>query len=464
MRLVQSKSWRDYFVGPKIFKRSETPRNLAQQYYIKRRIFSKLLFYLILTILSLIVGAGAREGLVVGLSLIIYAAYLYGLGWASAQGLRITRTISPKRIFSGESVTVTITLENRSAFQLKDLLVVDQFQGAADPTESIWIDEDIGPGRSIQKKYLKKCNVGMGTFAFTPLRVRSYDPLGIFEFYVTEDEKSLVEVYPKMDVLPQVAMQGSFESLFFGIYDIQKRGGELNFSGVRDFSRGDSLRHIAWKQTAKHSRLLVKDFERVVDTPVSIVIELGNRSHIGTPAKSTWEYCKRLALNLVSQQVNNGNPVQVLTQGKIMPFGRGADHYHWTALELMNLLPQDDQNEMSLLQKYDEFFPPGSTVFYISPTAGQAASDAEKVLFSLMRLTERGIRVTGFLIDSASLIPLALDVDSKSNVLKESNRYQATLQKYAKNLNELKIPIFIIPYVETEKMGEYLLENTLLRR
>src|SRR5262249_12683959 len=139
-------------------------------------------------------------------------------------------------------------------------------------------------------KIRRKCDAGMGIKEFGPMIAVVTDPLGLFEFQVVDDDLDRIEIFPKLEPIPEIPMAGSENSFLFGLYDVRTRGGSVNFIGIRDYVAGDSLRHISWRLSAKYSKLLVKEFEKSVNTDVSVVLNMDGREHMGQHSESTWEF------------------------------------------------------------------------------------------------------------------------------------------------------------------------------
>lgn len=52
----------------------------------------------------------------------------------------------------------------------------------------------------------------------------------------------------------------------------QSAGHSSEFFGIREYRYGDSMRHIDWKMTAKHSEIIVREFEEVINNSFIIAV------------------------------------------------------------------------------------------------------------------------------------------------------------------------------------------------
>lgn len=86
------------------------------------------------------------------------------------------------------------------------------------------------------------------------MRLSSTLPFGLFRAWswITPDQHVLV--YPRIldDVRPPMHGEDANERI---------AGGD-EFSGLRDYRPGDPLRHVAWKASARHAHMLVREFDR----------------------------------------------------------------------------------------------------------------------------------------------------------------------------------------------------------
>lgn len=79
-------------------------------------------------------------------------------------------------------------------------------------------------------------------------------PLGLFRAWGWITPAKRVLVYPRdlHDVPPPASAEDPAE---------RTQGGD-EFSGLRDYHPGDPIRHVAWKASARHDHLLVREFDR----------------------------------------------------------------------------------------------------------------------------------------------------------------------------------------------------------
>ncbi|MGH8234417.1 MAG: DUF58 domain-containing protein [Rhodanobacteraceae bacterium] len=86
------------------------------------------------------------------------------------------------------------------------------------------------------------------------MQVSSTLPFGLFRAWSWITPEQEVLVYPRIlhDATPPVRNNDPNE---------RTAGGD-EFAGLRDYHPGDPIRHVAWKASARHDQLLVREFDR----------------------------------------------------------------------------------------------------------------------------------------------------------------------------------------------------------
>jgi len=182
-----------------------------------------------------------------------------------------TRQLSQRRVFIGEEVTLAVTLTNRKPVPLGRVSVEDELPDSLQISEA-----DIGSSASPNTQSLRHGTSMMwyervtweyklrpterGLFYLGPARLRSGDLFGFFDAEAGLPERDYLLVYPRVLQLPDLGLP-ALRPLG------ENRGGIRIFSdlarpsGIRDYVRGDQLRAVDWKATARMQRLQVRTFE-----------------------------------------------------------------------------------------------------------------------------------------------------------------------------------------------------------
>lgn len=94
-----------------------------------------------------------------------------------------------------------------------------------------------------------------GQRTFGPVRFVARDVLGLLETDLTVPSRSTVLVYPSVRTLTRAAVDD-----LGALYDTSRTDERDEFDTLREYERGDPLRDIHWKSTAKREDLIVKQF------------------------------------------------------------------------------------------------------------------------------------------------------------------------------------------------------------
>ncbi|ACZ41993.1 protein of unknown function DUF58 [Thermobaculum terrenum ATCC BAA-798] len=192
-----------------------------------------------------------------------------------------------------------------------------------------------------------------GVYRLGPLTVTASDPFGIFSRTIQIGRSHELVIYPQIVTIsdfrvPALELPGGSIT--------QKRTFQANpyASSVRDYNPGDSLSHVSWKATARHQRLMVKEFEFDPVSDIWLVLDLNRRWHVPTAShechvrddpsrrylNSTVEYAVTTASSLASYLLERGRSVGLITWSKdryvVLP-DRGIKQL-WKILDVLALV------------------------------------------------------------------------------------------------------------------------------
>jgi uncharacterized protein (DUF58 family) len=117
-------------------------------------------------------------------------------------------------------------------------------------------------GEQIDVRVPARCDA-RGTVSLPSVRMECRFPLGLFRYVVDVEQPGEVLVLPALGRLRQ-SMAGYRRAGRGAPQRVpQTPSGEDEFSGLRDYREGDSLRHVHWRRSARTGELLVRE-----DTPL----------------------------------------------------------------------------------------------------------------------------------------------------------------------------------------------------
>ncbi len=360
----------------------------------------------------------------------------------SAHDITLKRDISKDMFTEGDEFEVAIQVKNNTRGWLQRILIYDHFDGTAQPTSFFLLNGGIRPGTTQVLKYKKKCNVGMGEYRFKSLGASIADPLGLFHFQVIDDASLDVYVGPKIQDLREMIFKPSQSSRGFGQHETMARGENVNFEGVRDYERGDPLRHIAWKLSARQGELFVKTFENQVNIDVTFFLELHPHLQLGFQSFSTWEYMRDITISMMTQLVRSGEKFQLITNNLYVPFGSGKNHMYFIGRNLATMLSEErileeNTEEKIMLPWYQGYLPPESILFYCVPYLPTVEG---AIVDSLAHLHQRGMSIIVVLIDAQSIVEkMPMDSRRVINLYNMHGNYKRDIREFGLYLQSLGI-------------------------
>lgn len=224
-------------------------------------------FVLALTVAGAVLGAAFSwveawfAAVVGGLLLLVAAPFLVG-----SRAYRVRLELDRRSVTVGGEVQLRVIVENggsRPALPaVAELPVGPALRELTVPF--------IGPGASVELP-VRVAAVRRGVVPVGPLTVARRDPVGLLRREVTWPERHLVHVHPAIAVLPPNSA-GLVRDLE-GASSRRLTDSDLSFYAVREYARGDAMRHVHWKSTAKTGTLMVRQYEESQTARVAVLFD-----------------------------------------------------------------------------------------------------------------------------------------------------------------------------------------------
>ena len=184
-----------------------------------------------------------------------------------------------------------------------------------------------------------------GNYRFGRTAVRYLSRLGLVWCQADASEEQAVKVYPNMRRAREIELKALGARSFLAIQRRAVRRGEgREFESMRDYVRGDELRHISWTATALRSRLTTRQYQIERDQTVIIAIDGGRlmTGRIGDETK--FDTAIHASLALMSACARAGDNCGLLVFGrrvkKYLPPSRGVEHVDAVLEALHDLEPE----------------------------------------------------------------------------------------------------------------------------
>ena len=201
-----------------------------------------------------------RDALFAGASLLLALSLVGYFGAARAARSLSVEWEAPDRVFASEEFPLRVTVRNRGR------AAVGGIEFFASPIEAAGEKPGAAlarvPGRGGATLDLATRLRHRGRHRIFAPRVVTGWPFGLFRATLAPAGDRSVLVYPRRVPVPARALRSLHpEPAPRESAAAVPRGGEL-LRGVRPFAPGDSPRSIAWRASARHGRLLSREFER----------------------------------------------------------------------------------------------------------------------------------------------------------------------------------------------------------
>ena len=326
------------------------------------------------------------------LPIVCYVWTVFGI-----RGISVQAENPPEHCQVGERFQQEITISNSSRIP-KLWLKVEQNSDMPRQRDATVLN--VFPGGSCCWRTSVHCQ-HRGRYNLGSVAATATDPFGLFSRERNFGEPRSILVYPATFDLPLFRLS-SFSD--FGHGSGYQSIGQIspNASSVREFTTGDSLRHIHWHSTAHTDKLMVKVFDpdRSYNgsKTVWVVLDMDRTSHLGEGEESTEEYGVTIAASLIRKHLGSGMRVGMVAssdQSHLFPPEREKDSL-WSMLEALALMKATGNVPVGqLISENIERFR-GNSVIIVTPSATDELADITP------RLVNRTDSVAAILLDTAS--------------------------------------------------------------
>ena len=224
--------------------------------------------------------------------------------------LALVRTVSPQLVAAGQPARVTLALSNEGRGPNGVLLLEDHVPYVLG-TRPRFVLESIGHGWRESVTYQVRSDV-RGRFEIGPMSVRVSDPFGLVELGRTFRTTVPLTVTPRTVLLPQIPLGGAWT----GSGDNRPRAfaiGSAEDVTVREYRRGDDLRRVHWRSSARFGELMVRREEQPWQSRATLVLDNRAGSHRGQGIASSLEAAVSAAASVAVHLTHRGFAVRLVT-------------------------------------------------------------------------------------------------------------------------------------------------------
>jgi uncharacterized protein (DUF58 family) len=224
--------------------------------------------------------------------------------------LACTRSLDPGRAPVGSSARVILRLQNMSRLPTGTLLLEDRLPYALGSRPRVVL-ERLGAHQASSVAYTVRADV-RGRYPIGPLVIRLTDPFGLCELTRSFPSVDRLIVIPQVVPLPAVRLGGEYA----GTGDSRARSvavhGEDD-AATREYRRGDDLRRVHWRSTARTGALMVRREEQPWETRATVVLDTRAAAHQGEGPTASFEWAVSAVASIAVHLRTVGYKVRLVT-------------------------------------------------------------------------------------------------------------------------------------------------------
>lgn len=312
-----------------------------------RFIFSRR-FYLLLAValvpLSLSWNVpSARYGVLVYDVLLIAVAIVdYAISRKLPAGLTVVRRLD-RRLAIGSVARVTVCVDNATDRKFY-LRIKDEYPAAMRLEDGREAGFMVEPHQTAEFFY-HLTPTRRGRYEFGQTAVRYLSQLGLVWCQTKLGGAMPVKVYPNMRRAREMELKALGAPSFIAIQRRAVRRGEgRDFESMRDYVRGDEMRHISWTATARRSKLTTRQYQIERDQTVIIALDAGRLMTGRLHDERKFDTAVHASLALMSACARAGDNCGLVVFGrrvrKYLPPKRGGEHLDAVLEALHDLEPE----------------------------------------------------------------------------------------------------------------------------
>ncbi len=314
----------------------------------------------------------------VGLAAIILSSLAYArLSAASlASQVRVERS-TDDYLVEGYPAKVRLRISNPRLIHIGPVVVEELEPRGIRVLDRIGLIPLIPPRGSVEVAYRVVPRVGKR--CYRGVRYRGWDPLGLFEYRVTNPsgKEDCIRTLPLLMQITE-AIKARGKQAFEGTPSVKMRG--IETYQLREYVAGDDARLIEWKATARLGQLIVRETLSEASGNYTIIVVGDSRGWAGQWLQTPYERGIRLAVSIARELALKGFKVafQVVTpDGSWRVEGSKSDVVN-RILKLVAEIPEPS----SVMEGVEGIELPGREGIIIAagPEIGEASMEGVRVI------------------------------------------------------------------------------------
>jgi uncharacterized protein (DUF58 family) len=350
-------------------------------------------------------------------TLLIITSLVWSQG--TVQAIQVERAVTRQSLHVGDTLIEKLTIRNRSPLPQMWVAVAD---ASTLPLHLVRQVITYLRPRSSRQLLVRTLCLRRGRYRLGPALLISGDPFGIFRAQREVPAASTVVIYPRLFRMPSLDLVSAFVELEAQRARRTASAGP-QVTTVREYLPGDELSRIHWRSTAKHGRLMSKQFEQRPARDVWVVADMHRAVQAGhllplepengalfsrlswPPLEpSTEEYVVSIAASVVRHFLEQDRQVGLVAHAShrcFFPPDRGPRQLN-RLLEALATIRADGRTPLyRVLQLEASNFKRFDMLVVITP------SEDESWIAALHALSLQGVGILPFIVERATFLGAA---------------------------------------------------------
>jgi uncharacterized protein (DUF58 family) len=332
------------------------------------------------------------SGLLIGWGGFLLLAYLWARGLA--KGLHGRRQLRFGWAAVGDRLSEQFDLQNDSPWPA---LWVELIDDSNVPGYQASVVHSLSAGQAAHWRYAAVCQ-RRGQFRLGPWRLRTADPLGLFEVRRDYADAAEIIIHPPTQTDIPIPLPAGTSP---GPARARERSWQatINAATVREYQPHDPLRWVHWPTTARRGELFTRQFDLDAAGEIWLLLDMETAVQLGAGSDGTEEQSVLLAAALAARGLAQNRAVGLAAYGRdpqIIPPALGAGQ-QWRLLRALALLQADGATSLTAaLRDVRQAVNRGATAVIVTPNA------SPDWLPELLPLAQKGVRLNLILLERRS--------------------------------------------------------------
>lgn len=321
----------------------------------------------------------------------------------------------PQRLYIGEKGKIRLSLRAAKALRPIPIEVLLETSGETDKADPV--SETMRGGHL--ECFLAFVPLRRGQITIHALWLRWRGPLNFVEIYRRQPVSKVVDVLPDVRGAMEAALYFLDPNARYGNKIQQLKGEGTEFDSLRDYMQGMDNRHIDWKHSARHRKLLCKEFRQERNHQIVFGFDTGHLMLEPIDKIPKLDHAIRAGLSLAWNSLSHGDLVggcgfDLRFRSFIKP-GRGMGHFSSFQKFTADLSYHTEETNFTLgLAELNRRLQRRALIILFTEFIDTIS--AELLLESLVHMTKRHLVVFVTLRDPLLLRTQAAFPDSFSNI------------------------------------------------